>query len=507
MPDVTQPPDIAQAGSNIRRWREQPGVMVRELFKTEPDLWQDDALQSFPHSPRMAMQACTGPGKTAVLAWLGWNFMLTRPHARVGATSISGDNLKSNLWTELGRWYERCPLLKSAFEMTKTEIFARDHPKTWKLDARTWAKDADATQIGSALRGIHGAYVMWLLDESGDYPDSILPVCENIFSGNPSEAHIVQAGNPLKLSGPLYRACTVARHLWKVIEITADPDDPRRTPRVSIEHAREQIRQYGRDNPWVLVNIFGKFPPASINALIGPDEVSASMKRYYRPHEIGYTAPKVLGVDVAREGDDKSVICKRHGLQMFPLLAYRNIDSVVGAGATAREWNDFGADGCFIDATGGFGSGWLDQLRLLGKQPIGVHFSGEAHQKDRYFNKRAEMAFDLVEWIRRGGALPESPELLAGLTQTTYTFRGDRLILEPKDDIKIKLGYSPDEMDACMLTFAEPVGAVNSLRRPSSQVSAVSPAYDEFAEMDIERTVSRSYGARHRSDYDPYSGT
>jgi hypothetical protein len=372
-------------------------------------------------------------------------------------------------------------LLEHLFEHTKTEIFSREHPKTWRIEARTWAKDADATQIGNALAGLHAPYVMWLLDESGDYPDSIMPVCEGIFNGDPTEAHIVQAGNPTRLGGPLYRACTIAKKLWKLIEITADPDDPNRTPRVSIETAREQIEQYGRDNPWVLVRIFGKFPPAAFNALIGPDECNAAMKRYYREFEIG-RAPKVMGVDVAAQGDDASVIFCRQGIQAFPIMKYRNINSTTGAGLVARKWDDWEADAAFIDNTGGFGSGWIDQLLLLGKAPIGVGFAAEAHEKSRYYNKRAEMYFSAVEWIKRGGALPECPEITAALTQTTYSIKGDRLLLEPKDLVKAKLGYSPDEADAFVLTFAEPVSARAERRRQPR--SAMPSNYNEFAEMD-----------------------
>jgi len=393
------------AANNFRRWRESPATMVRELFQVEPDAWQEEALDSFPTSRRVCMKACTGPGKTAVLAWLGWNFLLTRPHPKIGATSTTGGNLKANLWPELNRWYLKAPLLKQLFEVTKTSIYSREFPETWSLEARTWPKEADAVQIGNALAGLHADYVMWLLDESGDYPESIMPVCEGIFTGNPKEAHIVQAGNPTHLSGPLYRACTIARNIWKIIEITADPDDPKRTPRVSIEVAREQIAQYGRDNPWILVRIFGQFPPSSPNALIGPDEMSAAMKRYYRDYEYR-DFPRVLGVDVAREGDDASVIFRRQGLQSFPMRVFRNISGIQGAGTVSRIMDDWAADAVFIDNTGGFGSSWVEQLMELGKSPIGIHFASEAHEKGKYFNKRAEMYFDAVQWIRRGGALP-----------------------------------------------------------------------------------------------------
>jgi hypothetical protein len=233
---------------------------------------------------------------------------------------------------------------------------------------------------------------MWLLDESGAHPDSIMPVCEAIFAGDPTEAHIVQAGNPTNLTGPLYAACTKARRFWHVIEITADPDDPKRTTRVSIEHARQQIATYGRDNPWVKVRVFGEFPPSSLNALIGPEEVSAAMKRYHGPHEIG-NAAKIIGVDVARFGDDESALAFRQGIQAFPFRTYRNIDSTQGAGLVARAWEEFGAHACFVDDTGGFGAGWIDGLRRLGRSPIGVGFAGKPSD-GKYFNKRAEMAFN-----------------------------------------------------------------------------------------------------------------
>ena len=185
-----------------------------------------------------------------------------------------------------------------------------------------------------------------------------MPVCESIFAGDPTEAHIVQAGNPTHLSGPLYAACTKARRFWRVIEITADPDDPKRTTRVSIEHARQQIATYGRDNPWVKVRVFGEFPPSSLNALIGPDEVSAAMKRCYRPSEIDWAA-KVMGVDVARYGDDESALAFRQGLQALPFKTYRNLNSTQGAALVARTWEDFGAHACFVDDTGGQGRGPL----------------------------------------------------------------------------------------------------------------------------------------------------
>jgi hypothetical protein len=472
----------AQQIEIFRRWYLDPSDMCRDLWQTEPDAWQMEVFRVFRTSPRIAMAACAGPGKSWTLAVLCWNFLLTRPNCWIGVTSITKDNLASGLWTELARLYEKSELLKKLFDMTKTYIAYRQSPATWKLEARTWAKDADPTAIGSALRGPHTDYIMWVLDETGDYPNSVLPVCENIFASSPKEAHIVMAGNPLKLDGPLYRACTVAKDLWHVARITADPDDPLRTPRIPVEYARQQIEQYGRDDPYVMVNILGQFPSQNFNSLISMDEVRASMNRMYREFELVNTA-RILGVDVARDGLDFSIISRRRGLQMYPMSKYRNIDSIQGASLVAREWTEFKADATFVDSTGGFGAGWIDQLKVLGHAPVGIHFNETALKTERYVNKRTEMMFEMVDWIKRGGAIPNDDRLAAALTQTTYIFRKDRVLIEPKDNVKRKIGYSPDEMDAAILTFAAPVAPkTDKVRRYGNK--AVSDDYNPFREME-----------------------
>src|SRR3546814_3235854 len=102
-------------------------------------------------------------------------------------------------------------------------------------------------------------------------PRSVGKAAQQIFTGNPQDALILQAGNPTSTTGLLYESCTKAGESWETITITADPDDPKRTPRVSVEHAQEMIALHGRDNPWVMATILGLFPPTGFNAMIGPD--------------------------------------------------------------------------------------------------------------------------------------------------------------------------------------------------------------------------------------------
>lgn len=432
---------------------------MRDVFGVTPDAWQDDTLAMFPTSPRIAMKACKGPGKTCVLAWLAWNFLLTRPHPKIAATSISGANLSDGLWTEMALWQGRSDLLRAAFQWNKERITSRTSPETWWMAARTWAQSAEKRKQADTLAGLHADYLLFLIDEVGGVPDGVMAAAEaglaNAIGMPGKEAHIVIAGNPTHLEGPLYRACTTERSLWRVVEITSDPDDPKRTPRVSAEWARQQIQKYGSDDPWVLVNVFGRFPPSSMNALIGPDEVRDAMKRSHRDDAYAGAA-KILGVDVAREGLDKSIICPRQGVRVFPMLEASDFDSLQGAGWVARKWGDWAADACFIDNTGGFGAGWIDQLRVLGRKPIGIHFAGKAGEP-RYANKRAEMLFKACQAVKDGTALPDDPLLLEEMTAHTYFFKKDALQVEEKAQVKEKIGRSPDRFDALGLTYAQPV--------------------------------------------------
>lgn len=479
----------------FRIWREHPAQMVRDLFGVEPDPWQLDVLETFPHRQRMAMAACKGPGKSTVLAWLGWNFLLTRPMPKCAATSISGDNLRDNLWTEMAKWQQKSPLLKGLFTWTKERIFANENPEQWWMSARTYAQSGDATQQANTLAGLHADYILFLIDESGGMSDAVMVSAEAALSSC-KEGHIVQAGNPTNLSGPLYRASQNEKGLWHVTHITAHPDDPKRTPRVSVQWAREFMDQWGADSDWTRVTVYGLFPRASFNALISPDEVRAAMKRYYRGHEIG-RVPKIMGVDVAFQGDDSSVIARREGLQSYVFLQYRGLDPIQVANQVNREWGAWEADATFIDDTGGFGSGCLAHLRVLGRSPIGIHFASSAHEKMQFENKRAEMYWEMCDWIKNGGALPEDRDLLEDLTNTTYTAEKGIFKLEPKALVKAKqLGRSPDKADALALTWAEPVAI---LSRSVHRVNRNAADYNPFAGMD--KTDAGGYGS---NGYSPF---
>lgn len=441
-------------------WRKNPRAFVEDplIFNAKPDQWQAEDLEALPHFNRFAWQACKGPGKTALLAWAIWWFLTCFPKPKVVATSISWDNLRDNLWAELSTWQKKSQLLTEMFEWTQTRIAHRESPEDWWASARTWPKSADTEQQANTLAGVHAPFVMFVLDEVGGIPDAVMAAAEaglaNDHDGD--RAKILMAGNPTHLEGPLYRAATVERDLWKLRMVTGDPNDPMRSPRVSVKWAWEQIKKYGADNPWVMVNVFGKFPPSSINALFGPDLVSESMSRKLREESYSFMQ-KRLGIDVALQGDDRTVLFPRQGLMAFKPTVMRTqepADIAARVMAAKQKWHQ---EIDFVDNTGGWGSGVVSHLTAVGKDHTvnAVQFAGKAIN-EAYFNKRAEMWFLMFEWCKAGGRLPMDTELAKELCAPTYTLRNGKFLIEPKDQIKARLGFSPDKADGLGLTFALP---------------------------------------------------
>lgn len=446
----------------MREWAARPPVFARQVLGVIPDAWQDEVLEAVAARQRVALKASKGPGKSTLMAWLALWYLATRPHPKVVATSITADNLKDGLWTEIAKWLGASPLLKASFSWQAERVTSKQYPETWWASARAWPKSGDASQQADTLAGLHADHVMFLIDEAGGIPDAVVAAAEaglaNADDSAGREAKLVLAGNPTHLSGPLYRACTRERHLWWVKEISGDPDDPNRAPRISVQWAREQIEKYGRDNPWVLVNVFGQFPPGQSNALLGVEEVAAASRRVVGEAE--YTQePKVLGVDVARQGDDRSVLFPRQGRASFRPKVFRNLDTMQLADAVVRFIDAWKPDATFIDLAT-FGAGVYDRVRQLGHPIIGVDFGGKPLDT-RYANRRAEMWHGMAEWVRLGGCIPDDAELLGELSSPTYGFDPHgRLLLEKKAEVKQRIGKSPDLADGLALTFAAPVARV-----------------------------------------------
>ncbi|MBR2136677.1 MAG: PBSX family phage terminase large subunit [Alphaproteobacteria bacterium] len=191
--------------------------------------------------------------------------------------------------------------------------------------------------------------------------------------------------------------------------------------------------------------------------LISFKEVKEAMTAILQDHQ----SPLVIGLDVARFGDDRTVFCFRRGRICSEFKCYSKLDNVEVANYATFFIRECHPVKMFVDA-GGVGGGVVDILHDRGfrKTVCPVMFGGKALMDERYHNRRAEMWDELHRWLgnERGVQIPHNDQLQAELcaVEKFYDSRG-RLQLEDKDAIKKRLGRSPDLADALALTFAEPV--------------------------------------------------
>ena len=216
------------------------------------------------------------------------------------------------------------------------------------------------------------------------------------------------------------------------------------------------------------------------NVLITIDLVSKAAARTLFESEVKF-APRIIGVDVARFGDDRSVICLRQGLWCKSLRVIDNLDNMTFAGMVAYEIDKFNPDAVFIDA--GRGEGVIDRLRQLGYKVMEINFGSQAQDNLRYANKRSEMWDKIREWLENGGAIPNDTQLKTELSSPTYYFDAKgRKVLEPKEKLKERGLKSPDMADSLALTFAFPVQAAANNRLNSFERLKINMTEEEELE-------------------------
>ena len=167
--------------------------------------------------------------------------------------------------------------------------------------------------------------------------------------------------------------------------------------------------------------------------------------------------PKLLGVDVARFGDDQTVMTVRQGRKVWPQLKYRGLDTMQTAARVGDLIIREDPQLVFIDGVG-VGGGVIDRLRQLGHswKIIDVNAGGRADDSTRYFNKRAELWGRMRDYLKEGAELPEDNELRDDLVGPEYGFTPKQQIqLEKKEDMKKRGLSSPDCGDSLALTFSE----------------------------------------------------
>lgn len=465
-----------EAAAIFRVWRGDPIRFVREVFDKkpfEPDPWQRDALKLYQKNERVAMCSCAGPGKSCLLAMMILHFLVTHPYAKIVATAITSPNLKDNLWSEIAKWIAGSSLLEESLVWTSQRVYVDGEKETWFASARTWDRSADEDIQGQTLSGIHADYCMAIVDEAGGVPSAVVASAEGVLS-SAVKSRMVIAGNPIQRSGPLWDAFGKDKALWSTMQVTGDPDDPRRAPRVRKEWAEQQIQKYGRRNAWVRAKVLGKFPIQATDALCGADAFEAAYGAYLGPVE----GMKVLSVDVARSGEDRNFVTFRCGRYAVSWEAWVGWDTV-----TTSDRVDFLAKKLCVDVVrvddAGIGGAVTDNLlarepRRYQVQPINVGMAPTKFGPDgaRMFkNLRAQMNLDVSQQLTDGAisideSFRETTLEQEGCDLRYFTREGTFQIEAKEKFIARNSGSSPDAWDSFVLAFAD----VRIVAAPTAQV-------------------------------------
>lgn len=199
------------------------------------------------------------------------------------------------------------------------------------------------------------------------------------------------------------------------------------------------------------------FTASASNIVIPIDVVTEAANRMISDEEVADSV-SIMGVDVARFGDDDTIITHRKGLACYPQIKLHGLNTMEVASAVASHYWRIKPDAIIVDA-GAMGAGVIDRLRQMGMPNVmEVNFGGSAIDSNRYANIRAEMYFKILAWLKSGGCIPNDTDLKSELTVTEYKYtQAGKIILQPKEQIKELTGRSPDRADSLALTFAVPI--------------------------------------------------
>jgi len=183
--------------------------------------------------------------------------------------------------------------------------------------------------------------------------------------------------------------------------------------------------------------------------------------------------PLVIGADPARFGDDRFSLAWRRGRKVIKRESRTKLDIVEGANWIKQVIDADKPDAVFIDV-GGLGAGTYDILKSYGEPYseicIAINFAGEPQEPYKLLsdgskrpgprNRRAEMWERSRDWLDEpaGADIPDDDSLQADACAPGYHYdTNQRLLIESKEHMRSRGVRSPDEWDAVVLTFAQPV--------------------------------------------------
>lgn len=447
---------------SIPLWKDDPVMFFREVLVFEPDEWQKEAAEDLAHSPKVSIKSGQGVGKTAFEAAVFLWFITCFPYPRIVATAPTKQQLHDVLWSEISKWMGYSPLLSRLLKWTKTYVYMVGNEKRWFGVARTATKPEN-------MQGFHEDNMLFIVDEASGVADPIMEAVLGTLSGKNNK--LLMCGNPTKTTGTFYDSHTRDRALYKCHTVSSV--DSKRTNKENIDSL---IKKYGWNSNVVRVRVRGLFPNQEDDVFIGLQLIEQCCSRIYELPEGKGMAQVMLGVDVARFGDDETVIYRNFKGHTKLVRKRRGQDLMATVGDVVREYKKLleefpdykGKIYANIDDTG-LGGGVTDRLREVKKEqklrrlyiiPINAAEKIETDTKvgkdasEHYNNLTTHMWACLRELLdSKDIVIEDDEETIAQLSSRKYMMASNgKLEIEPKKEMKKRGLDSPDRADALTLS-------------------------------------------------------
>ena len=428
----------------VERWRRSPYDFVVECLGATPTSQQKEVLDAIAEpGARVAISSGHGTGKSTLFSWVADWGLCCFWDVKIPTTAPTAHQLEDIIWPEIAKWQAKMlEPWRSAVNIRNDKVTMDGSPGF--IVARTGRKENP-----EALQGFHAEHMIFLIDEASGIPEVVFEVARGALSTK--GARILMAANPTRLSGYFYNSFHKSRDLWKRFTFSCLD-----SPIVSPDYAKEIAEEYGCDSDMYRVRVLGEFPHASDLQFIAADLVERAMGKHLRQDEYDF-APKVLGVDVAMFGGDRSVIFLRQGLMSKLLYQQRGVRPEELAARVAAFEDELKTDGTIVDATG-VGEAVISSLHLMNRTPI-AFYAAEKSLLANCANRRTEVWYKLRDWLREGGAVPDEADLRDDLVGPEFGYRNgsNKLQLERKEEMKKRGLASPDLADSLALTFGAAV--------------------------------------------------
>lgn len=453
---------VSDLAELLELYWDDPVAFAEDMLSFEPDDWQREVMMDVAQYRLTSVRSGQGVGKTGVEAALVLWFLCCRPNPKVVCTAPTRQQLYDVLWAEVAKWLESS-MVKALLKWTKTKVYMVGHEERWFATARTATRPEN-------MAGFHEDYMLFIVDEASGVADPILETILGTLTG--PENKLAMFGNPTRTAGVFYDSHNRDRERFRTHKV-----DSRNSKRTSRENIQMLIDKYGAESDVVRVRVYGEFPKAEADSFIALEIAELAARGTVEP--VGETLH--LGVDVARFGDDETVIAPRIGMKVFKLKCYNKQDTMVTAGWVIKTGKDMLKQFSQLRNVeikvddSGLGGGVTDRLKEVIREeglrnwtviPINNGSKPTRNEEEHYENRGTETWADLRDILQESFSkhmqgqpieveLPNDERLITQLTQRKYrmTSKG-KIALERKEDMKKRGLDSPDRADAVVLSFA-----------------------------------------------------